>query len=751
MMETQSDTNYSNTIRRNIIALDFGNSRVKMLIQNKYLNYDYNDPWIEQIVKKIRDMKNEYPDVIFYSSVNEEQSEEFIAYNNKHDRYEVKNIEFMIRSTNRINTSFVKGIGADRLLGLIGGKIYNHPPFITIDCGTAITVNVIDRASVVKGGGIFPGLYTMARSLFDYTSSLELVTFNNQYEIQIGKNSTDSIKSGILASVVGGLKELITTFERDIFNGNELPILFTGGYAKIVYDLMKNWRDDIQPYKNLVLDGIASLADEPTKRERKRDAHDEAHKEPVKVVEVKKEIPKTVQPEVKNPVVPAPVEQTPAQQEFSSPGKRFRRTKEMMAEAKAGFRSVRPIITETKPQFTAPAPKVEVTPAPKNEVTAAPNKRARRTREQIIADNAAKLLAGPKKRGRKPKNASVSKVKVKATQKKRVRRTYEQIEADKAAALLAGPKKRGRKPQSASDNNNEVKRIIKTRAQIEAEKMAILLEGAKLRGLMRQGIISPPSKPATDEQSVISPPSKPIIDEQGMVHRRVRRTVEQIEADKAAALLAGPKKRGRKSQSASAPKVEITPAPNKRVRRTREQIEADNAAKLLAGPKKRGRQKKVVETLAPPKRIRRTREQIEADNAAKLLAGPKKRGRQKKSVVAYALPSDNAKSAQNRKDGISNEPRELTYKEIAIARLKERQRQKLEEKRLMLAEASAEAALEAETMSNDIVEEQFTSPVVEEKVIRPIESDELPNASNYPIDVDETPVKRKAGRPKRIV
>src|SRR5262249_50752600 len=68
-------------------------------------------------------------------------------------------------------------VGIDRVFGAIAARSMVPPntSTITVDVGTAVTVNLIDPDGVFQGGGIFPGPALMARSLHEYTAKLPLV------------------------------------------------------------------------------------------------------------------------------------------------------------------------------------------------------------------------------------------------------------------------------------------------------------------------------------------------------------------------------------------------------------------------------------------------------------------------------------------------------------------------------------------------------------------------------------------------
>src|SRR5207249_10383120 len=83
----------------------------------------------------------------------------------------------------RLNVDEPETVGLDRLFGAVAAKAMVPPgtPAITVDVGTAVTVNLIDAEGVFQGGAIFPGPRLMARALHDFTAKLPLSEPTNNY------------------------------------------------------------------------------------------------------------------------------------------------------------------------------------------------------------------------------------------------------------------------------------------------------------------------------------------------------------------------------------------------------------------------------------------------------------------------------------------------------------------------------------------------------------------------------------------
>lgn len=113
----------------------------------------------------------------------------------------------------RLNVDEPENVGLDRLLGAIAAKSMAPvgTPVITVDVGTAVTVNLIDAAGVFQGGAILPGPRLMAQALHEHTEKLPLVQATDLLE-EFGpaKNTTAAIRLGIDAALNGGVMAILS-------------------------------------------------------------------------------------------------------------------------------------------------------------------------------------------------------------------------------------------------------------------------------------------------------------------------------------------------------------------------------------------------------------------------------------------------------------------------------------------------------------------------------------------------------------
>lgn len=154
-------------------------------------------------------------------------------------------------------------VGIDRVLGALAAKsrVAAHTPAITVDIGTAVTVNLIDADGVFQGGVIFPGPRLMARSLHEYTAKLPLVEPRPlDAERTVGRNTREAIESGIQAALIGAADVLIWNISRTV--EQKLRIFVTGGGMSFLRGIgLSADVEDIEYVPTLTLDGIRIAAE----------------------------------------------------------------------------------------------------------------------------------------------------------------------------------------------------------------------------------------------------------------------------------------------------------------------------------------------------------------------------------------------------------------------------------------------------------------------------------------------------------
>ncbi len=140
-------------------------------------------------------------------------------------------------------------LGVDRWLAMIGAWAHIGDAVCVVDCGSAVTVDILDRQGQHLGGVIAPGLRLMAQALSDGT---DLPLVGDTATIPLGRDTESAMTAGRLQAVVG----LIERLHRQAPRGARLIV--TGGDAGPIAALLG------EPYElipDLVLQGLAGTLD----------------------------------------------------------------------------------------------------------------------------------------------------------------------------------------------------------------------------------------------------------------------------------------------------------------------------------------------------------------------------------------------------------------------------------------------------------------------------------------------------------
>ena len=135
------------------------------------------------------------------------------------------------------------------------GKDLNKGTFLlTIDFGTATTINITAPPCNFIGGLIAPGIKTMFVSLNSETAQLPGLNFSD-YKSLIGNDTSSSIASGIITTTVGMIEKTINHLKEKNW-AKLIKCFITGGNAKQVQSFLPA---DVIYDEALVLKGVNSV------------------------------------------------------------------------------------------------------------------------------------------------------------------------------------------------------------------------------------------------------------------------------------------------------------------------------------------------------------------------------------------------------------------------------------------------------------------------------------------------------------
>lgn len=150
-------------------------------------------------------------------------------------------------------------LGADLIAGAMAARVRCRMPAIVIDMGTATKLTALDAQGAVQGVSILPGMMVSLNALISGASQLSAVATQAPARA-IGKNSAESIQSGIVLGTADLLDGMIARFEAEL--GGPADVVATGGLAGLV---VPHCRRRIPVVPHLLLDGLYEVYRSHTK------------------------------------------------------------------------------------------------------------------------------------------------------------------------------------------------------------------------------------------------------------------------------------------------------------------------------------------------------------------------------------------------------------------------------------------------------------------------------------------------------
>ncbi|MGR9088399.1 MAG: type III pantothenate kinase [Gammaproteobacteria bacterium] len=117
-------------------------------------------------------------------------------------------------------------LGVDRWLLLVAARHFYPLPACIVDCGTAITIDLLDEKGRHRGGMICPGLMLMKQSLAQGTEALRYAE-RGEY-IGLANDTEAAIAAGVLTAAIGLIEHVFSEQQ------HATALIMTGGDADAV-------------------------------------------------------------------------------------------------------------------------------------------------------------------------------------------------------------------------------------------------------------------------------------------------------------------------------------------------------------------------------------------------------------------------------------------------------------------------------------------------------------------------------------
>ena len=141
-------------------------------------------------------------------------------------------------------------LGMDLLASALGVRDSYPLPAVIVDMGTATKLTALDKNGNLQGVSIAPGLFVSLRALVQNASLLGSIALEAPANA-IGRNSPESMKSGMVLGTACMVDGLLDLFEKEL--GGLASVVATGG---AVTPLLPCCRHRLQYVPTLILDGL---------------------------------------------------------------------------------------------------------------------------------------------------------------------------------------------------------------------------------------------------------------------------------------------------------------------------------------------------------------------------------------------------------------------------------------------------------------------------------------------------------------
>lgn len=140
-------------------------------------------------------------------------------------------------------------MGVDRWLVMLAAWQRYHEPCCIVDCGSAITIDLLDAAGQHQGGYILPGLRLMRKVLTGATAGILVDRDIDSFSTEPGRDTSSAVAHGTNLMFAALAQQLPFIFEG---SGSGTRLLITGGDGPLFHSLAG--QGELLP--DLVMDGL---------------------------------------------------------------------------------------------------------------------------------------------------------------------------------------------------------------------------------------------------------------------------------------------------------------------------------------------------------------------------------------------------------------------------------------------------------------------------------------------------------------
>ncbi|MDT8386499.1 MAG: type III pantothenate kinase [Thiogranum sp.] len=245
------------------LFLDVGNSRIKWATQEQE-NWTYGAPLVHkgQTIKDIAEAawkELEKPERIVISNVAGPAVEKRLTAWFKKSWKILPEYVRPQASFLGVHNAYNKpeSLGGDRWAALLAAHAHYSGTVMIVNCGTAITVDMLSADGRHLGGLIVPGIDLMAAALQQNTAGIVPGELDERDVALLGSSTEAAVSGGVLYAAVAFVDRVSSDFQAEF--PDRISLILSGGDAQRIMPLLsRRPRYD----EHLVLKGLAVYAEE---------------------------------------------------------------------------------------------------------------------------------------------------------------------------------------------------------------------------------------------------------------------------------------------------------------------------------------------------------------------------------------------------------------------------------------------------------------------------------------------------------
>ncbi len=144
-----------------------------------------------------------------------------------------------------------EALGVDRWLAMIAGYNQHERACCVIDCGSAITVDIVAPGGQHEGGYIVPGLHLLKKSLGSDTERVRFLPNSELKNTDFGKSTQEAVDHGVLSLITTWLDVLLVKSKKRY--GSGMVTYITGGDGEFLSVYLS---ETVIVSPELVMDGL---------------------------------------------------------------------------------------------------------------------------------------------------------------------------------------------------------------------------------------------------------------------------------------------------------------------------------------------------------------------------------------------------------------------------------------------------------------------------------------------------------------